>query len=156
MCFFETHHVWYVMENSDSIHLLKECDAGTKMGIKSIDDVIDNVESQKLKDLLIESKGHHEKLREEIHELMTKYNSAEKDPNPMATLKKKKKTNGKMMMNDDDCTIADLITSGCDMGIKSLNKYLNQYPKANHQVKNICNRLISIEEALRDTLTKFL
>ena len=144
------------MENSDSIHLLKECDAGTKMGIKSIDDVIDNVESQKLKDLLIESKGHHEKLREEIHELMTKYNSAEKDPNPMATLMSWVKTNGKMMMNDDDCTIADLITSGCDMGIKSLNKYLNQYPTANHQVKDICNRLISIEEALRDNLTEFL
>ena len=143
------------MENSDSIHLLKECDAGTKMGIKSIDDVIDNVENQKLKKLLIESKGHHEKLREEIHELMAQYDSSEKDPNPMATLMSWVKTNGKMMMNDD-CTIADLITSGCDMGIKSLNKYLNQYPTANHQVKDICNRLISIEEALRDDLAEFL
>ena len=143
------------MENSDSIHLLKECDSGTKMGIKSIDDVIDNVENQKLKKLLIESKGHHEKLREEIHELMAQYDSSEKDPNPMATLMSWVKTNGKMMMNDD-CTIADLITSGCDMGIKSLNKYLNQYPTANHQVKDICNRLISIEEALRDDLAEFL
>ena len=144
------------MENRDSIHLLKECDAGTKMGIKSIDDVIDNVKSQKLKDLLIESKRHHEKLREEIHELMKKYNSSEKDPNPMATLMSWVKTNGKMMMNDDDCTVADLITSGCDMGVKSLNKYLNQYPNADHQVKDICNRLIGIEEALRDNLAEYL
>lgn len=144
------------MEHRDSIHLLKECDAGTKMGIKSIDDVIDDVENKKLKDLLIESKGHHEKLRQEIHELMKQYDSTEKDPNPMATLMSWAKTNGKMMMNPEDCTIADLITSGCDMGVKSLNKYLNQYPNADHKVKEICNRLISIEEALRDDLAKYL
>ena len=150
------HQLIRAMENRDSIHLLKECDAGTKMGIKSIDDVIDNVKNNKLKNLLIESKGHHEKLREEIHELMAKYDSTEKDPNPMATLMSWVKTNGKMIMNDDDATIADLITSGCDMGIKSLNKYLNQYPTANHQVKEICNRLISIEEALRDDLKGYL
>ena len=144
------------MENKDSIYLLKECDAGTKMGIKSIDDVIDNVKNHKMKSLLIESKGHHEKLREEIYKLMEQYHSTEKDPNPMATFMSWVKTNGKMMMNNDDRTIADLITSGCDMGVKSLNKYLNQYPTANHQVKDICNRLISIEEALRDDLTEFL
>lgn len=144
------------MENRDTIHLLKECDAGTKMGIKSIDDVIDNVENKKLKELLIESKGHHEKLREEIHELLREYDSEEKDPNPMATMMSWVKTNGKILMNDDDCTIADLITSGCDMGIKSLHKYLNQYPTANHKVKDICNRLISIEDCLREKLTEFL
>ncbi len=156
MCSYRTHHARHSMENKDSIHLLKECDAGTKMGIKSIDDVIDNVKNHKMKSLLIESKGHHEKLREEIHKLMEQYHSTEKDPNPMATFMSWVKTNGKMMMNNDDRTIADLITSGCDMGVKSLNKYLNQYPTANHQVKDICNRLISIEEALRDDLTEFL
>ena len=144
------------MENRDTIHLLKECDAGTKMGIKSIDDVIDNVENKKLKELLVESKGHHEKIREEIHKLLKEYDSEEKDPAPMATMMSWVKTNGKMLMNDDDCTIADLITGGCDMGIKSLHKYLNEYSEANHKVKDICKRLISIEEALREKLVEFL
>ena len=125
------------MENRDSIHLLKECDAGVKMGIQSIDDVIDNVENEKMRQLLIESKGHHEKLRDEIHDLLDDYDSSEKEPSKMATIMSWVKTNSKLMMNDDDSVIADLMTSGCDMGIKSLHKYLNQYKTANHSVKDI-------------------
>jgi len=144
------------MENRDSIHLLKECDAGTKMGIISIEDVIDDVENAKLRQLLIESKDHHKKLLNEIHTLLNEYDSNEKDPGTMATLMSWVKTNSKLIMNDDDSVIADLITQGCDMGIKSLNKYLNQYPTANHKVKDICNRLISIEDALRQKLHQYL
>ena len=144
------------MENRDSIHLLKECDAGVKMGIISIDDVIDNVENAKLRQLLIESKDHHKKLRSEIHFLLDQYNGKEKDPGTMATLMSWVKTNSKLIMNDDDTVIADLMTQGCDMGIKSLNRYLNQYPNANHKVKDICNRLISIEDALRRKLQAYL
>lgn len=144
------------MENKDSIHLLKECDAGTKMGIISIDDVIDNVENAKLRQLLIESKDHHKKLLNEIHSLLDQYDSNEKDPGTMATIMSWVKTNSKLIMNDDDSVIADLMTQGCDMGVKSLNKYLNQYPNANHKVKDICNRLISIEDTLRQKLQAYL
>ena len=131
------------MENRDSIHLLKECDSGTKMAIISIDDVIDNVENAKLRQLLIESKDHHKKLLKEIHSLLDQLMSWVK-------------TNSKLIMNDDDTVIADLMTEGCDMGVKSLNKYLNQYPNANHEVKDICNRLISLEDTLREKLQTYL
>ena len=43
------------MENQDTINLLKECDSGTKMGVVSIDDVLDVVKDETLKKLLIES-----------------------------------------------------------------------------------------------------
>ncbi len=144
------------MENRDSIHLLKECDSGTKMAIISIDDVIDNVENAKLRQLLIESKDHHKKLLKEIHSLLDQLGSQEKDPGTMATLMSWVKTNSKLIMNDDDTVIADLMTEGCDMGVKSLNKYLNQYPNANQEVKDICNRLISLEDTLREKLQTYL
>lgn len=66
------------------------------------------------------------------------------------------KTNMKMGMKDCDETAADLITDGCNMGIKSLYKYLNQYPEADHKVKDLCNRLISIEDQLRKELRAYL
>ena len=53
-------------------------------------------------------------------------------------------------------TIADLITDGCNMGVKSLNKYLNQYPAADSKVKDICDRLIKIEEKLGKDLRRYL
>ena len=57
------------MENKDTIRLLKECDAGTKMGIASIDEVLEKVADEKLKSLLQESKAHHKELESEIDKM---------------------------------------------------------------------------------------
>ena len=74
----------------------------------------------------------------------------------MAKGMSKMKSGMKMTMNDSDETAADLITDGCNMGIKSLYKYLNQYPDANSKVKDLCNRLIDIEVQLRKELRQYL
>lgn len=144
------------MEYQDTIRLLKECDAGTKMGADSIDEILEMVQKTELRDVLTESREHHEKLQNEIETLLNEYSSEEKEPNIMAKSMSWLKTNFKMSMDGSDATIADLITDGCDMGTKSLYKYLNQYPAANEKSRDICKRLIAIEEKLRDDLRKFL
>lgn len=144
------------MANRDTICLLKECDAGTKMAVSSIDEIIEKVSDSKLKQLLTECKKHHEKLGNEIHSLLSRYQSEEKDPTPMAKGMSWLKTNMKMNMDNSDATVADLITDGCNMGIKSVRKYLNQYQTADSESKNICKRLISIEEELVKNLQAYL
>ena len=143
-------------ENSDTILLLKECDAGSKMAVSSIDDVLDSVDDPALRSLLVESREHHEKLGNDIHSLLITYHSDEKDPNPMAKGMSWLKTNWKLAMNDDGATIADLLTDGCHMGIKSLHKYLNEYPTADPKAIDLCNKLIAIEEKLCSDLEKYL
>lgn len=66
------------------------------------------------------------------------------------------KTNVKLVMDESDETIADLITDGCNMGVKSLNKYLNQYKAADEKTKDIAKRLINIEESLAIDIRKYL
>ena len=144
------------MVNSDTIKLLKECDAGSKMAVASIDDVVEKIRDSSMKNLLQESKDHHEKLGNEIHSLLNQYGKSEKDPNPMAKGMSWMKTNMKLTMDDSDATAADLITDGCNMGIKSLYRYLNQYKAADDTSKDICNRLVSIEEELRKGLRNYL
>ena len=144
------------MEAVDTVKLLKECDAGTKMGVASIDDILEKVQDPKLKSLLQESKSHHEKLECEISAMLRNHNAEEKEPNPMAKGMSWMKTNMKMTMDNSDATVADLITDGCDMGIKTLNRYLNQYKAADEKSKAICGRLIDIEEQLRKDLRTYL
>ncbi len=144
------------MESSDTIKLLKECDAGTKMGVSSIDEILEKVRDESLKQLLQESKDHHEKIENEICALLEKHNAQEKDPSPMAKGMSWMKTNMKMSMDNSDATVADLITDGCNMGVKTLHRYLNQYQAADHEAKDLCNRLISIEEQLCKDLRKYL
>ena len=145
------------MENQDTISLLKECDSGTKMAVTSIDEVLGKVQDTDMKSVLTESKKHHEKLGNEIHSLLIEHNSEEKDPNPMAKGMSWLKTNMKVGMNENsDAAVADVITDGCNMGVKSLHKYLNQYQSADKTSKDICKRLVSIEEELCKDLKDYL
>ncbi len=144
------------MVEQDTIRLLRECDAGVKMGISSIEDVLEYVGSEKLKTILTDCKNDHERLNEEIQELLEKYKDEGKDPNPMAKGMSWMKTNVKLALNDSDSTIVDLITDGCNMGVKSLNKYLNEYKAADEVSKDITKKLINLEEELAVDLRDFL
>lgn len=144
------------MESTDTIHLLKECDAGSKMAVSSIDEVIEKVSSEQMKQLLTESKNHHEKLGNEIHAMLNENNAEEKEPNPIAKGMAYMKTGVKMTMDNSDATVADLITDGCNMGVKTLNKYKNQYKNADSKSVSLCDSLISIEEKLCKDLREYL
>ncbi len=144
------------MENNDTICLLKECDAGTIMAVVSIDEILDKTKDAKLKKILEQSKAEHRTLGNEIHTLLVQHGSEYKEPSPMAKGMSWLKTNMKMGLDDSDATVADLITDGCDMGVKTLNKYLNQYSQADNTSKGLCKKLISIEEKLCKDLRGYL
>lgn len=144
------------MIEQDTIKLLRECDAGVKMGVKSIEDVFEYVESKTLKGELNDCKDEHQKLEREIEKELERYHDDGKEPNPMAKGMSWMKTNIKLVVNESDSTIADLMTDGCNMGVKSLNKYLNKYKAADEVSKDICKRLIKLEEKLTTQMTQYL
>ena len=144
------------MIEQDTIKLLRECDAGVKMGVASIDDVLDFVGSDQLQKRLTVCKDEHEHLNAEIQKLLGKYRDEGKNPNPIAKGMSWMKTNLKLAVNESDHTIADLITDGCNMGVKSLNRYLNQYEAADEVSKDITKRLINLEEKLAIDIRGYL
>ena len=144
------------MIEQDTIKLLRECDAGIKMGVSSIDDVLDNVTNSNFKQVLTECKREHNVLKHEIQGLLVHYHDDGKNPNPIAKSMSWMKTNLKLGMDESDATIADLMTDGCNMGVKSLNKYLNQYKAADEVTKDITKRLINLEQQLTVDLRQYL
>lgn len=144
------------MVEQDTIKLLRECDAGVKMGVSSIEDVLEYVENEEFEKRLTVCKDEHEKLDRELQELLDKYKDDGKDPAPIAKGMSWMKTNMKLAMNDSDETVADLMTDGCNMGVKSLNKYLNKYEAADEVSKDITKRLINLEEKLAIDIRKYL
>ncbi len=144
------------MVEQDTIKLLRECDAGVKMGTASIDDVLDDVTNDCFKKLLTDCKQAHNQLQDEIRQLLDKYHDDGKNPNPLAKGMSKMKTSMKLNMEHTDATIADLMTDGCNMGVKSLNRYLNQYKAADEVSKDIAKRLINLEEKLAVDIRQYL
>ncbi len=144
------------MIEQDTIKLLRECDAGIKMGVASIDDVLDHVQKQDLKQKLTQCKQEHESLKTELQQMLDQYQDDGKNPNPMAKSMSWIKTEMKLAMDDSDRTVADLMTDGCNMGVKSLNRYLNQYEAASERSKDITKRLIHLEAQLATDMRGYL
>ena len=122
------------MINEDTIKLLRECNAGVKMGVSSLDDVMKHVHAENLKKLFLDCKEEHEKLGNETHDLLNSYHDSGKEPNPVAKGMSWIKTNMQLAIKDSDKTIADLITDGCNMGIKSLNRYCIKLRKKKQKI----------------------
>ena len=144
------------MIEQDTIKLLRECDAGTKMGISSIDDVLPHVKKEDFLKKLTKCKEEHEDLQCKILQELAKYQDDGKNPNPIAKGMSWMKTNMKLGMDSSDATIADLMTDGCNMGVKSLSKYLNQYKAADEVSKGIAKQLIHLEEQLLVDIRQYL
>ena len=144
------------MIEQDTIRLLRECDAGVEMGIKSIDDVWGSVKSTQFKEYLTACREEHERLKSEIGKKLDECGDDGKAPSTVARTMSWIKTNMKLGMQDSDHTVADLMTDGCNMGVKSLHRYLNQYEAADEVSKDIAKRLINLEEKLAVDIRKYL
>ena len=145
-----------MMIEQDTIRVLRECDAGIQMGVSAIDDVLERVQAPDMYRRLSACKRAHESIKTEINVMLADCHDDGKAPNPLAQGMSWLKTNAAMAMNGSDQTIASLMTDGCNMGVKSLGRYLNQYEAASEDSKDITKRLIGLEQKLSDDLREYL
>ena len=144
------------MAHTDTTELLKQCDQGVRMGIDAISDMLPKVDDEKLKDLLRKFSDRHNDIKIELDEMLESHGLKSETPNIMAKSMAEMKTDFKMMVKKDDKTAADLMTDGCDMGMKTLTKYLNEYEGAEEKAKDMARRIIKIEEDFEKALRKYL
>ncbi len=144
------------MIEEDTIQLLRECDAGIQMGTEAIEGIIERVKNEQMKQILMECQKKHEKLAHSIEKELACFHDEGKEPNPMLRGMSYMKTNMRLALDAGDDTIADLLTDGCNMGVKCLNRYLNQYKAADEKTKDITKKLIQQEKQLAEELARFL
>ena len=144
------------MVEQDTIRLLRECDSGIKMGLSAISEVRDYAKNDGLKQLLCDSQSENEALKADLQKALDDYSDEGKDPPAAVQGMSWLKTNVKLKLDESDGTIAELMIDGCNMGMKSLSRYLNQYKAADERSKDIAKRLISAEERLSQQMRQFL
>ncbi len=142
--------------NEDSIRLLKECNSGAKTAVNSFDAVLDKVHDPALLEMLKGSRQAHEDLGNETDRLLESEGETGKDPSPMARAGARFKIDLELLRDGTDNTIADLMTDGCNMGIKQISVYFNKYPNADDAVKALAERFRSEEDTLLQKLRKYL
>ena len=146
------------MKETDTVELLKECDSGVQIGISSIEDSLKYVRTDDLRKRLDKSKAEHERLRDEIQSHLTHQSSQDSvsGTNGMAKAMSWMKMNATLAFNGSEQKVAELITEGCDMGINTLSRYLNEYKGSDEKARDFATRLIRLEDKLREDLRSYL
>ena len=141
---------------NDTPRLLRECSAGIRMGVDALDQILPKVESPKLRTLLQEVKADHTALEKQVQQELKQGGWEDKAPSGMAQSMARLKTNFKLLADHSDNTVADLLTDGGHMGIKSLSRYRNQYVNAAPQARSLAADVIALEERMTQSLREYL
>lgn len=144
------------INNQDTVCLLKEVNAGCKMATNSMEQVLPYVKDENLKRLIHNYNASHVDIGDECHTMLNDKGDDEKDPHKMASAMSWFSVEMKLLMGADNAKIAGMLMDGCNMGIQSVSKYINQYSSASKESVNLADRLIKDEEKFMLSLKEYL
>jgi len=140
----------------DTICLLKECNSGCKSATNSMEQVLPYVKNEELSRLIHKYNAKHVDLGDSCHTMLNELGKDEKDPHPVSQAMAWLSTEMKLTMNDDTKTIAGMMMDGCNMGIKYLSGYMNEYSEASAESRALTKRLVKLEEDFHKELQAFV
>lgn len=129
---------------------------GRADGARAIDDVLGQTRDKALEQALLTCRETHRALEKQTKTLLAAERIPEKSANAMARGMSWLKTSTKLAVSPADETVADLITDGCNMGVKSLIRYRNRYPNASEAARSIAGQLIDSEQLLCKSMQPYL
>lgn len=142
--------------NESTICLLKECNSGCKMAIRSMDQIIEYVEDDDLKQVIIKYKKKHEEIQGKVADVLNESGKEEKEPGVMVSAFAWMTTEMKLSMKNNSNQIAKIMMDGCNMGIQSITEYRHQYADASKESDKFAEELVAAETEFAEKLKKFL
>ncbi len=142
--------------NQDTVNLLKECNAGCKMAIESLEQLREYARSEGLQQIIKKGLDDHIKLEEKTHRLLNEAGKQDKEVNPMVKAFSWLQSEFKLSMDTGEHQVASIITDGCNKGIKTLTESENKYANADGEARRYCEDLKQIESKMVEDVGKFL
>ena len=142
--------------DKQTVTLLKECNAGCKMAVGSIDRIKEFVMNAELEQTLTAYKEQHKKLEEESSKLLAELGERGQQPDKIASAFSWITTEVKLLVKDDSTQIAKILMNGCNMGIQSISECMNKCPDASHGSISLAKKLVKCEEKLMEDMKKYL
>ena len=142
--------------NDDTISLLQECSSGCKMAMDSIREIKDMVDDKQVREIMDKYYDGHSQLEAECRQLLNDAGAPDKEPGMMASTMSNMTAKVKLTMDKDRSTAAEILTDGCNMGVKSLSSYINEYKNADGKSLAIAEKLRRLEENMSGDLQPLL
>lgn len=140
----------------DTIGLLGDCTAGIDMALHTLEELLPQVDNATMRQKILGSMADHRDLKEQAAALLRHYGGEEREPSLFAQGMARLKISGRMAMGGDDAAAADLVSHGCDSGVRVLSRSRNRYAGAETQAVNLAQDLIRCEERLSAGMRPYL
>ena len=144
------------MENQN-LNILDEINKGATMGMDAISYVSENVRDNNFKKVLDTEYNKYKNISTRVNKLYNNYSN--KEPHETNTMNKVMTWYGvqmKTMTDDSTSKLSELLMQGTNMGIIEGRKLLNHNTNIEHDVKNILNDFVVMQEDSVETLKKYL
>ena len=142
--------------NKDTVSLLQECSSGCKMAMESITQLKDKVSDKQLRQIMDKYYAGHSQLEAECRQILNDVGKPDKEPGMIVTEIANFQSRIKMVMDDDAKKAAEIRTDGCNMEIKSLSGYINEYKNADAKSMAIAEKLRRLEDNMLGDLQPLL
>ena len=144
------------MENQN-LNILDEVNKGATMGMDAITYVSEKVQNDEFKQVLDTEYNKYEQISNRVNDLYNNY--SDKKPHETNAMNKAMTWYGiqmKTITDDTNSKLSELLMQGTNMGIIEGRRLLNQNPDVDHDVKNILNDFVVMQEDSVETLKKYL
>ncbi len=144
------------MENQN-LNILDEINKGATMGMDAISYVSEKVRDNNFKKVLDTEYNKYKNISTRVNKLYNNYSN--KEPHETNTMNKVMTWYGvqmKTMTDDSTSKLSELLMQGTNMGIIEGRKLLNHNTNIEHDVKNILNDFVVMQEDSVETLKKYL
>ena len=144
------------MDNQD-LNVLDEVNKGATMGMDAISIVSEKVKDDTFKEVLDVEYNKYKNISNRVNDLYSNY--SDKEPHETNAMNKMMTWYGvqmKTMTDDTTSKLSELLMQGTNMGIIEGRRLLNQNHDIGHDVKNILNDFVVMQEDSVETLKKYL
>lgn len=143
--------------DNQNLNVLDEVNKGATMGMDAISIVSEKVKDDTFKEVLDTEYNKYKDISNRVNDLYSNY--SDKEPHETNAMNKMMTWYGVQMrtMTDDTTSkLSELLMQGTNMGIIEGRRLLNQNPNVDHDIKNILNDFVTMQEDSIETLKKYL
>jgi len=144
------------MENSTEITVLQSIYKSAQTGSQSVEDVLDQVVSPRLKEDLTRHCSEYKRISDEAEDYLDRLGASVKEPGLMSKLGMKLGVEMETMLDTTSSHIAELMINGSTMGIINITKIMNGYPDAADSTKQLSRRFLDAERDNIERMKQYL
>ena len=144
------------MQKNNDIVVLNSIYRNAQTGYQAISDILPKTDNAGFRSDLKTQEGQYKAI---VNEASSRLAGLGTEPESVSSIKKasmKVMAEMNTMMNNDTTHLAEMMIQGSNMGITNMTKVLNGYPDPNPDVKNLADRLITIEHQNIERLKTYL